>query len=354
MHYFATLFDQHYLSRGLCLQASLNRVMPNKFKLFILALDQKVTTYFCDNHSPNIVVITLREIEEFYPDLAVAKNNRSLIEYYFTLSPILPLYILENFKFCDRITTLDADIYFYSSPFEIFEKYNRDAILITPHDFSSDLAHLSIYGLYNVSFQSFPQTDNGLSLLRDWKEKCLAWCKDKFEPTTGYFADQKYLDDWQENFENVHSINMANCGRAPWNISNLKLTIKNKTIYVNNQPLIYYHFHGLRINGSNVRHGLDLYKVSHLSAAIKKIYSKYILNLYAQNKIIRNLEDHGVVRDQSKPKSSTLFDFLRKYEIGAIIIFPKKVIFYNLSRLRSKLGVIYFLKIFSIGRVIKP
>lgn len=336
MYHFATLFDQNYLSRGLCLIESLDRVLNDNYSLYILALDENVVDYFVKNQRPNIIVLTLNQLEEFYPELVLAKTNRSKVEYYFTLSPILPLYILENFKDCERITTLDSDIYFYSSPAEIFKTYDTDAVLITPHDFSSRLQDLVRYGKYNVSFQSFPNTVNGLSVLKDWKEKCITWCYDYQDPETGYYADQKYLDDWKQHFDKVKSIDLKTCGRAPWNISDTALRISNGEFRIGDQLLIYYHFHSLRINDRCVTHGLQGYEINGISDEVKKVYSIYILALYKYNKKINQLSDKAVIRININSKSSSIFHFILHSEIGAIVLSSKRVVFFNM-RIKTNL-----------------
>ncbi len=335
-YHFATLFDQNYLSRGLCLIQSLDVVLSNNYSLYILALDDNVVDYFARNQHQNVTILTLTELEEFYPELVAAKTNRSKVEYYFTLSPIVPLYILENYKDCNRITTLDADIYFYSTPEEIFKTYDINAILITPHDFSNHLEHLVHYGKYNVSFQSFPNTTNGLSVLKDWKEKCISWCGDYHDQTTGYFADQKYLDDWEENFKDIQPIELKTCGRAPWNIYESELSFSNNKFLVGNKPLIYYHFHNLRINNNCVTLGLQDYEINSCSNIIKRVYSKYILTLYKFNKKRNLLDDKSVIRVNINPKNSGIFRFILQNEMGAIIFSSKKIIFFNM-RIKTNL-----------------
>ena len=223
MFYFATLFDVNYLSRGLTLIHSLNTVLKQNFHLYILTLDTETYDYFINYSNKNVSLISLNEIESDFPELLEAKTNRSKIEYYFTLSPILPLFILKKYKSCDRITTLDADIYFFSSPEHIFNSFKKDAILITPHDFSPENIDKIIYGIYNVSFQSFPNSEDSILILENWKNKCLAWCKDELDKENNRYADQKYLDTWMTEFNNIESINSETMGRAPWNISNTKL-----------------------------------------------------------------------------------------------------------------------------------
>src|SRR6185312_10435597 len=105
MLYFATLFDINYLSRGLALLDSLTAHSSSPFKLFVLALDNGVVEYFEKHSTDTVDVITVDDIETHFPELRHAKENRSKIEYYFTLSPYLPLYILQKFPGVDQVTS---------------------------------------------------------------------------------------------------------------------------------------------------------------------------------------------------------------------------------------------------------
>jgi len=319
MFHFATLFDYNYLSRGLCLIDSLNATISEDYKLYVLALDNHIVEYFDKPIYNNVKVITLDDLESCYPELLKAKGNRNKVEYYFTLSPVLPLYILENYD-CDRITTLDADIYFYSDPTQIFSHYQADSILITPHDFSSNIKFLEEYGYYNVSFQSFPRTTSSFQVLNDWKTKCISWCYDTLDPQTGYYADQKYLDFWKRGFDNVHDIELKTCGRAPWNLRDTKLDYRKGKILVDGKPLIYYHFHHLRIYEKIIEHGLPLYGVSEITSEIKTIYRKYIRCLIVHNKVISSISDKSIIRYNNSAAKKTPWDHIWEIELGALVL----------------------------------
>lgn len=343
MLHFATLFDFNYLSRGLSLIESLDKVLNKNYTLYILALDEKTCRYIKAKNCNHLVVIKLNDIEQYCPALAEIKKDRSKVEYFFTLSPILPLYIFDKFNSCERITTLDADIFFFSSPLEIFQAYHSESILITPHDFSSSLSNHKIYGSFNVSFQSFPRTINSISLLKDWMVKCLNWCRDYVDDNTLLFADQKYLDSWEECFENIQPINLKTCGRAPWNISETAICIRNNQFYVNNNFLIYYHFHGLRIHKNVISHGLKSYDVKDISKAAIKMYKRYIACLTKQNEIISYYKDDSINRNSiSYSKKSDLINVWEN-ETG-FLIYKSKSIYFNIS---------YVKKLFQKARRIK-
>lgn len=296
MYYFATLFDKNYLTRGLALYNSMQKHIDS-FVLYVLALDQEVVDYIEKQNSTTLKAIKLSDIETKYPELIEAKNNRKLVEYYFTLSPVLPLYMLETFPEINFITTLDADIFFFSNPKPIFDKFKNYSILITAHDFAQNISDKIIFGKYNVSFQSFRQNKEGITCLKKWKQQCLKWCYDKKEGDK--FADQKYLDTWLDDYDKVLVLVGNGAGIAPWNVSRYKITRKNKIIYCNNNKLIFYHFHGLRfVNSKIIIHALEHYKVE-LNEPLKKyLYLKYLKLLHKLQRKDKFVFDQTVRSDK--------------------------------------------------------
>ncbi len=292
--HFATLFDKNYLSRGLALYQSMVEHIAD-FNLYVLALDIEVKQYFEKAALPNIQVISLNQLEDFYPELKIASENRSRVEYYFTLSPVLPLYILEKNKDLDFITSLDADIYFFNSPKTLFEKFGDYSIMITAHNFSKELKHLEKYGKYNVSFQSFRNNQTGLTCLKKWKDQCLNWCFDFLEDEK--FADQKYLDSWTKDYSGVLELNDATAGIAPWNVNNAIIKNENGCFTSAGKPLVFYHFHGLRyVNENIIKLGLNAYQANFYKG-LKKLYSQYIFKLSTINKQL-GTTDFSVLRNQ--------------------------------------------------------
>ncbi len=91
---FATYFDSNYYSKFYNLYNSLLKNCPN-FHLYCLVLDK----FKIDDKiiiSPNVTILTLEELERSFPELYYAKKNRSLVEYYFTLTPFILRYIFKK------------------------------------------------------------------------------------------------------------------------------------------------------------------------------------------------------------------------------------------------------------------
>lgn len=192
----------------------------------------------------SLELISMEDFERHDPELLSAKKNRSLIEYYFTCTPSLPLYIFNHFPDLKDLAYLDADLFFFADPQPIYDEIGDDSIALIPHRFPAELRFMEVRGIYNVGFIYFRRDENGLGLLRWWRNECLQWCYDRLEP--GRFADQKYLDRAPELFRGVRIIQHKGANLAPWNVTNYDIVQHAGALSVDGQPLLFYHFHGFR------------------------------------------------------------------------------------------------------------
>jgi hypothetical protein len=244
MFYFCTYFDVNYLTKGLALYRSLAR-QAVAFRLWVLCFDEPTYEILSYLDLPEITPISLAEFERGDADLLRAKTNRSRVEYYFTCTPSLPLYVLNNYPDIEVISYLDADLFFFSSPAPIYQELADKSILIVEHRFPPHLREREkVNGTYNVGFVSLRKNSIGVQCLEWWRERCLEWCYDR--PEDGRFADQKYLDDWPVRFPQVVVLQHKGAGLAPWNVTNYTLNLANNQMFVDSQPLVFYHFHGFR------------------------------------------------------------------------------------------------------------
>jgi hypothetical protein len=294
MYNFCTLFDRNYLSRGLALLESIE-THSSDFQLFILCLDDYTHAFFVKNQNKHVHLIRFQDIEKQDKGLRDSKTNRSRVEYYFTLSPCLPLYLLQKYNL-SHICSLDADIMFFGSPDTLFDLLDNYSIIITPHKFSKTLLldDRLEYGKYNVSFQIFKNNKVGIECLEKWRTNCLNWCKDYYDEENSRYADQKYLDTWNNDFPGeVISLDIDTAGLAVWNIDNYILTLNNGTILSNNKPLIFYHFHHFKLINKNIAlNGFSQYKVKKYNGVtIRYIYKLYWDKLDYYNKRLEQISD---------------------------------------------------------------
>lgn len=250
-YHFCTYFDRNYLTRGLVLYRSLACHCQHPFTLWVLCFD--ATTYQALDrlHLPGVRLIPLEQFEAGDADLQRAKAERSLVEYLWTCTPSLPLYILNHHPEVHLITYLDADLYFYADPLPIYAEMGDGSVLIVEHRYTSEHAHhAAIFGIYNVGLLAFRRDDRGLACLRWWRDRCLEWCFTRCED--GKFGDQKYLDDWPQRFGGVVVLQHKGAGLAPWNAAQYSVKWNEGRLTVGDAPLIFYHFHSFKSVARNV------------------------------------------------------------------------------------------------------
>jgi len=289
MRHFCTYFDRNYLPRGIALYRSLVRTCSS-FQLWILCMDAGCYDLLVRLHLPQVRLITIEEFERADPELLATKGARSRIEYYFTCSPSLPLYILRCDTEIDIITYLDADMYLFSDVEPIFREFNTHSIGISGHRFPVPLLHLEKYGRYNVGWLMFRNDQAGLDCLAWWRQQCLDWCYDRYED--GRFADQKYLDEWPSRFSGTVVLNHPGLNAAPWNLGGVMVSQSRAGVQIDDKPLVCFHFHGFkRIWSWLYEPNLLDYQVKPSTAIRRGIFAPYIRELTAIEAELQALPD---------------------------------------------------------------
>lgn len=315
MLYFTTYFDKNYLSKGIALYKSLKeQCLSLSFELHVLCLDNFTFEYFQDkmDEYPEVKALKLTELEERDVELRLCKPSRSIIEFYFTLSPCLPLFLLEKYNI-PHICSLDADILFLDNPKPLFNYLSEYSIIITPHKFSSEIKSLEKQGVFNVSFQIFKNDKTGIECLRIWRNECIGWCGDYLDERNERFADQKYLDKWPELFKGkVKILNDNVSGLAPWNLNNFQVQKRGGLFYSENERIIFYHFHHFKFfNSKLASNGFYIYKVKN-QKGVNKLYLEYWKKIKNNNDILGLKKDTPI---RYKDNNSILIKILNENSI---------------------------------------
>ena len=297
---FCTYFDHRYLSRALVLHETLTGWVGD-FRLWALCMDTEAEKALERLNIDSIVIVPLRSLEAYDPGLLTAKANRSLIEYYFTCTPVLPRYALASDKAIDEITYLDADLFLMGSVDSLFDEMDDRSVSIVPHRFPPGDSELEQHGVYNVGWMTFRRTDEGQTVLDWWRDRCIEWCYDR--PEDGKFADQGYHTDWPTRFRGVHVIRNPGANLAPWNLRTHLVSEDNGRLQADGHDVIFYHVHGLRkMSGRAYRLGLGPYS-ARLTRPLKQlVYRPYIAALEAADRRVDAVLD--IPREIRRPMRS--------------------------------------------------
>lgn len=270
---FVTLFNSAFLPQGLALHSSMQTCIKD-YKLWILCVDENTFEILNNLSLPNVNLLRLSELET--AELKNLKRTRKTNEYCWTLTPFAPKFVFNNDSSIDRVTYIDADLWFRKNPKLIFKEFEHSGknVLITDHAYSPEYDQSDVSGQFCVQFIIF-EREGGECVRKWWERKCVEWCYDRVE--NGKFGDQKYLDAWPDVFsDKVHVLQQKELALAPWNA--LRFPYGNS---------VFYHFHGLKIISENGVH-TGPYR---LPLALKRnVYRKYVYEL--KNKI-NILKTHG-------------------------------------------------------------
>lgn len=244
-----TLYDSHYLNRGLALYESIERY-SNDYVMYVLAMDDTCYDILSTMRLPRMRPIRLSDFET--ADLQQVKKGRSVGEYCWTCKAPLIKYALAD-SHQDYCAYLDSDLYFYGDPhLFVNEMLSREAsVLLVGHRYNRFAAKADErkIGKYCAGTVVFKANDAGMRILDTWERQCLECCC--LSDDGIHYGDQKYLDEWPiKEPSAVETANMG-AGVASWNLAQYRLISQNEhgpTIVRHKNKdyaVLFYHFHAL-------------------------------------------------------------------------------------------------------------
>ncbi len=247
---FGTLFYANYLTRAVALYRSLERHVNGQFELVMLCMDDAALRICRQLDLGNARVVSVRELEQRDKGLTCVKPARSIGEYCWTCTPAFLLHLIDQVLPGEKTVYLDADLMFFSDPQRIFDEWANADIAIHEHRFAPRYRHLEkVSGTFNVGWVGIRNSAGGRECLARWRAQCIEACT--FDAERGLGGDQKYLDEWPRLYNNLTILQHEGVGLGPWNVERYELEFFNGAPHVDGMPVIFYHFHALRIVHDN-------------------------------------------------------------------------------------------------------
>jgi|GEM_PF-1039699 len=243
--HYCTYFDRNYLFKALALYESLRRHEPAEMVLYAICHDE-ISRILLDRLAlPGLVAVPVHELEGHDAAVTVARHNRSVVEYYWTLTATILLHLLQRHPDIESLTYVDSDLMFFSSPQPVYDELGAGSILIHEHRFSEATRYLEpLSGRFNVGLMVFRNDARAHAALRWWRDRCNEWCYNRYE--NGKIGDQGYLGDWPTRFPGVVVLENTAAGVAPWNHDQYALgRDADGAPTIDGRALIFYHYHAL-------------------------------------------------------------------------------------------------------------
>src|SRR5215212_5065701 len=134
---FCTLFDSNYAFKAIAMHRSLLATGAN-FHLTAFCFDDEAKRLIDRLALPRLSTVALQDLEAFDAAFAGTKGDRTPVEYCWTATPALPLYVLGTRPEVDEITYLDADLLFFRDPEPLFDEMGDASVLVTPHRYAPE------------------------------------------------------------------------------------------------------------------------------------------------------------------------------------------------------------------------
>jgi len=274
---YTTAFDSKYLTRGIAMVRSLLEHAPHS-RVSVLCLDAGTEKAVRELITlGEVILLTLDDMNQEI--INKIRSDRPYREFCWTLSALLCDYHLSCGE--EEVVYLDADIYFFSDPETILQESRKGDVAAIRHRFPSRLKKYENNGLFNVQWVYFANTLIGTTACRTWFEQCVESCA--YLPKKGIVGDQKYLDEWPDLYPTFVEIKNVGAGVAPWNHETRSPYFEESIWKVEDEiPLVFYHFHGLKIfqNGHIEMSGVIYSSVLRLPINLYRVYVNALAEVY--------------------------------------------------------------------------
>jgi hypothetical protein len=314
LYNFCTLFDRNYASRGLALYRSLERVCMQEFRLTILCIDEETRDLFTRLALPRVRLLTAEDLGD--PELLEVRKTRPRREFCWTCTGPLMLALLRQAGSDEIVTYLDSDLLFFSDLQPVYDELGDKDIFIHGHRFSARYqSYAAASGVFNVGLIAVRNAPQGIACLARWRAQCLEVCE--LDPAKGYCGDQKYLDEWPSLYSELATAEHPGIALAPWNVEGRAITKRGGKVMVDGQPLIFYHYHGLRIILTGPRRWLALPAIGYRFTLEERrlIYRPYVRMLREAQEVFDRVAPGVVPKPKLSISPRQFRDYCRSWQL---------------------------------------
>ena len=280
---FGTVTDKNYLIRALALYESCKTHCGEDFTLWVVCLDEETRNLLEKLSLPHIHTLAPEELRD--EELLAIRSDRTIVEFSWTLKPSLLTFLLTKTAPGAFAAYLDADTFFFASPESFYRAHTDASLMIVPHHFPpSKKEREALVGIFNAGVLFFRNDANAKECLAEWRKQCLAWCYNRKEP--GRFGDQIYLEAWPKRYTGVRILAEKGADAGPWNIGQYQIREKVGVLWLDEDPLILFHFHGLIL----YRGSTGIIGAYPVSMGDSRLYKPYLAALRSADRLIQEAD----------------------------------------------------------------
>jgi hypothetical protein len=249
-----TICSINYLAQAQTLGQSLQKTNPDvEFVIGLVDRLDKVSLD-ADKIPPfqllEIDKINIESLDEMCDIYDITELNTAVKPFYFD-------YFFKNRPDIQNVIYFDPDIIVFDSLKPMTDNLIEKHIIVTPHITSPindkfdtrEIDHLNT-GLYNLGFIAISRHEQAFQMVNWWMERLKKDCR--IDLCHGLFVDQHWIVLVPIFFRDITLVDKyAGYNVAYWNLHERKVTEKEGKFFINEVPLIFFHFSGYGINKPN-------------------------------------------------------------------------------------------------------
>ena len=242
-----TVCSNNYVPMAKVLLESAHRHHPDA-TLFLCLADEPLAD---DGFYPQRCTVIRSDALEI-PNFRDFAFRYDVMEFNTALKPFMFRHLLA--RGYRRVIYLDADIEIYAPLKPVLDLLDQGAsFVLTPHltkpaerDAYPDDLGIMRAGVYNLGFLGVGASEETDRILRWWSRKLQFDCTS--DQDRGIFVDQKFMDLVPGFAEHARILRDTTCNVAYWNLDQRELGRSGDAWFVDDRPLCFFHFSGIRVN----------------------------------------------------------------------------------------------------------
>lgn len=243
-----TSCNNTYLDRASVLARSFKRHHPN-WKFVVLLSDEFLEREaFLEMHPYIDEIFEIRNLTDvFSASWAFMHDPEELCT---AVKPFYSRWLLNSGV--ERVIFLDPDTVVLRPLFEVTDKLEKDAFLLTPHIWapSKNKKHIDLHeisclahGVFNLGFFAHSNGEGAREVVDYWCDRLRDYCYR--DHGSGIFTDQKWANFFPIFFECVEVLKDRTLNVSSWNLVNLELRGSIPLLYNGAEQIGFVHFSGL-------------------------------------------------------------------------------------------------------------
>lgn len=261
----------------------------------------------------DVVEVATLQIEGFE---AMAKKY-TIVELLTSAKPFYFSWLFQQYPAAEAIAYFDPDIMIFQPLTRLEESLQQHDIILTPH-FTAPIndtclpteLHVMQTGIYNLGFIAVKRSGNSFNMLNWWQSRLKDQCL--IDLSRGLFVDQLWANLMPAYFDKVLIEKYPGYNVAHWNLHERHLVKLNGSFYVNDMPLVFFHFsHYSPANPDSIAGHHNRYTFE-TRPELKELFEAYKASLIQYNYFsLKTISCFYLNDEQKKKRKRELETFMR-------------------------------------------